>query len=169
MGSETEGGNGKPVFVESSLTLINEARRSPKPASDDEGCRLKLSTPAFTHSSREAPPAWLSDLKEVFIIRGMVMMPAGETADGSAFALSREDREAIGWEAGDGCYFYGAYDSSQAGFVGEDGKVEYCHLVPEKLARHREYMKKSVGERVVDTVSEKYQSVLFPRDVEELK
>lgn len=66
MGSETEGGNGKPVFVESSLTLINEARGCPKPASDDEGCRLKLSTPAFTHSSREAPPAWLSDLKEVF-------------------------------------------------------------------------------------------------------
>lgn len=178
MGSETEGGNGKPVFVESSLTLINEARGCPKPASDDEGCRLKLSTPAFTHSSREAPPAWLSDLKEAFIIRGMVMMPAGETADGSAFALSREDREAIGREAGDGCYFYGAYDSSHAGFVGEDGKVEYCHLVPEKLARHREYMKKSVGERVVDTVSEKYQKnwekcgvwgVLFPRDVEELK
>jgi len=56
--------------------------------------------------------------------------------------------------------------------------VEYCHLVPEKLARHREYMKKSVGERVVDTVSEKYQKnwekrgvwgVLFPRDLEELK
>ena len=47
--------------------------------------------------------------------------------------------------------------------------MEYCHLVPEKLARHREYMKKSVGDRVVDTVSEKYQSVLFPRDVEELK
>lgn len=57
MGSETEGGNGKPVFVESSLTLINEARGCPKPASDDEGCRLKLSTPAFTHSSREAMAA----------------------------------------------------------------------------------------------------------------
>lgn len=107
-----------------------------------------------------------------------VLSMGSETADGSAFALSREDREAIGREAGDGCYFYGAYDSSHAGFVGEDGKVEYCYLVPEKLARHREYMKKSVGERVVDTVSEKYQKnwekcgvwgVLFPRDIEELK
>lgn len=87
MGSETEGGNGKPVFVESSLTLINEARGCPKPDADDEGCRLTLSTPVFTHSSREAPPAWLSDLKEAFIIRGMVMMPDGETVDGSAFAL----------------------------------------------------------------------------------
>ena len=56
--------------------------------------------------------------------------------------------------------------------------MEYCHLVSEKLARHREYMKKSVGERVVDTVSEKYQKnwekrgvwgVLFPRDLKELK
>ena len=100
-GSETEGGNGKPVFVENSLTLLNEARGCPKPAADDEGCRLTLGTTAFMQSSREAPPAWLSDLKEAFIIRGMVRMPAGETADGSAFALSLA-RRSRGHRAGGG-------------------------------------------------------------------
>ncbi|MDR3911083.1 MAG: hypothetical protein Q3X56_06195, partial [Sutterella sp.] len=78
-------------------------------------------------------------------------------------------------EAGDGYYFYGAYDSSHASFVGEDGEGAYCHLVPEKLKRYRDEMSKNTVERVVDGVADHYKKnweergiwgILMPRDIE---
>lgn len=174
---QADGGNGElGPWIENRLTLINAAKGCPKPANDaDAACQVKLRTLYYNAASRETPPKWLSDLNEAFIIRGIGVLTEGETSEGKAFALSREDREAIGREAGDGYYFYGAYDSSHAGFVGENGKVAYCHLVPEKLKRYREQMSKSTVERVTNGVVDHYKKnweergiwgLLNPRDIE---
>lgn len=174
---QANGGNGElGKWIENRLTLINAAKGCPKPANDaDAPCQVKLRTLCYNAASREAPPKWLSDLNEAFIIRGIGVLTEGETSEGKAFALSREDREAIGREAGDGYYFYGAYDSSHASFVGENGKVAYCHLVADKLKRHREEMSKSTVERVTDGVVDHYKKnwekrgiwgLLNPRDID---
>ena len=76
-----------------------------------------------------------------------------KTAGGQPFALSREDREAIGREAGDRDYFYGAYDSNHAAFVGENGEISFCHLTPEKLQKKRELNQK----KFVDRIGQKYK------------
>lgn len=174
---QADGGNGElGPWIENRLTLINTAKGCPKPANDaDASCQVKLRTLYYNAASREAPPKWLSDLNEAFIIRGIGLLTEGETSEGKSFALSREDREAIGREAGDGYYFYGAYDSSHAGFVGENGKVAYCHLVADKLKCYREEMSKSTVERVTDGVIDHYQKnweergiwgILNPRDID---
>lgn len=174
---QADAGNGElGKWIENRLTLINAAKGCPKPVNNaDAAFQVKLRTLYYNAASREAPPKWLSDVNEAFIIRGIGVLTEGQTSKGNAFALSREDREAIGREAGDGYYFYGAYDSSHASFVGEDGEVAYCHLVPEKLKRYRDEMSKNTVERVVDGVADHYKKnweergiwgILMPRDIE---
>lgn len=141
------------------LVVVNEAQGCPKPKSseDKDSCRIVLRTLFYNAASREAPPSWLSDLKEAFIIRSLAVLPYGKTSNGKAFSLSREDREAIAREASNNFYFVGAFDRDHAGFVGEDGKVAYCHLIPEELAKARERDKQSFAERLGDNMKKNYE------------
>ena len=159
-------------WLENRLALVNAEKGCPKPTSTAEtGCGVTLRTLFYNAASREAPPAWLSNLKEAFIIRSLAVLSSGKTANGESFALSREDREAIGREAGDRYYFYGAYDNNHAAFVGDDGEISFCHLTPEKLQKKRELNQKNQAEQYVDRIGQKFQKnweergvwgVLFP-------
>ena len=173
-GHQIENGTGDMgIWLENRLILINAEKGCPKPTSITEaGCGVTLRTLYYNAASREAPPAWLSDLQEAFIIRSLAVLPSGKTAGGQPFALSREDREAIGREAGDRYYFYGAYDSDHAAFVGEDGEISFCHLTPEKLQKKREQNQKNLAEQFVGRIEQKFQKnweergvwgVLFPK------
>lgn len=124
------------VSFESVLTLVNPKVGCVKPKADEDGCRVILRR-MYSVATREAPPVWLSDLKEAFVIRSLGVWSDGKTFDGKLFKLTHEDREAIGRMAHQGYYFYGAFDANHAGFIGENGTVAYCHMPPELLAKSR--------------------------------
>lgn len=152
-----EGSLGK--WYDNVLVVVNEKKgcAKPKSAEDKDVCRVVLRTLFYNAASREAPPMWLSDLNDAFIIRSLGVLPDGKTIDGKAFNLSRADREAIAREASNNFYFVGAFDRDHAGFVGENGKVEYCHLLPDELAKARERDKKGFAERLSDNVKQNYE------------
>ncbi len=109
-----------------------------KPATqEDNTCRVVVRR-MYTSATPEKAPIWLLDMKDAFVIRSLGVWSEGKTSEGKVFALNRADREAIGRASKEGFYFYGAFDGSHVAFVGENGKVEYCHLLPEMLAKSRE-------------------------------
>lgn len=152
-----EGSFGK--WYDNILTIVNEEKGCSNPISnrDTNTCQVILRTLYYNAASREAPPSWLSNLEEAFIIRSLAVLPEGKTSNGQAFTLSREDRESIAREASENYYFVGAFDNSHAGFVGENGTVAYCHLPPEELAKARERDKKGVIERLSDNAKRNYE------------
>ena len=126
------------ITVKYVLTLVNEEKGCIKPTTqDDDACRVVVRR-MYTSATREKAPIWLVDVKDAFVIRSLGVWPDGKTSEGQVFKLNREDREAIGRASKEGFYFYGAFDGGHAAFVGENGKVEYCHLPPEILAKSRE-------------------------------
>ena len=79
---QADAGNGElGKWIENRLMLINAAKGCPKPVNNaDAACQVKLRTLYYNAASREAPPKWLSDLNEAFIIRGIGVLTEGQTS-----------------------------------------------------------------------------------------
>ena len=89
---QADAGNGElGKWIENRLTLINAAKGCPKPANNaDAACQVKLRTLYYNAASREAPPKWLSDVNEAFIIRGIGVLTEGQTCDCSPSDLKSD-------------------------------------------------------------------------------
>ena len=85
------------------------------------------------------------------MIRSLGVLSDGKTFDGKLFKLTHEDREAIDRMAHQDYYFYGAFDANHAGFIGENGTVAYCHMLPELLAKSRARDDKGFFTRMKET------------------
>ena len=131
------------------ISLTNKKLGCPK-ATDEKGCIVKVFSPLYNFASREATPAWLNDSKDSFVIRSLVVNAEGKKADGSDFTLTREERETIGKMSQKNFFYYGAYGRKHPAFLGENGQISYCYMLPAMLEKSRAHAQKGLAERMAD-------------------
>ena len=126
-------------LMENRIHLIDKKRG----CSEKNSCYISIRHLRDGLSSREAPPSWMLEEKEVFVFRYIAVLPKGKKANGEDFTLTRSERETIAQTAKNDFFYLGGFDVNNPFFVGENCKVHQCFMVPEE-------QKKSAAQRVLE-------------------